>query len=184
MIPEGQVDDIILKLPAINPPSKNDANVVYYVSGYIARGVSSALKCSYCSNVLKHSDKAILPPIPDVEDIREFFMSLNRGGLCDPTDFVFDMCLCCWSTFSSIKSSPNISSILLTSPNSRYLFTEIMQKILIQEQLSFHPVCPKAHDLLQLIVSKFFNCLAKNWIEELNVDKGHSNLKKIKKLNG
>ena len=67
-------------------PSANDANVIYYVSGYIARSINRITKCDECTEALREPN--IEPLVFDEStDYRssEFFDAVNRGGLSCPT---------------------------------------------------------------------------------------------------
>jgi hypothetical protein len=175
------IDNIISQLPFCDPPNADDSNVIYYIAGYIAKSVSATMKCSFCSSALKYSDKSILPVVPEFFEHTVFFHQLNRGGLCDPSDLVYKICLRCWSTFKSIKASPQISHTILTSPNARFLFVSIMQRILLGEE--FQTDCENGDDVCAAIVQKFFNCMAKNWVAEINEkEKIAQKERKIKKL--
>jgi hypothetical protein len=166
-VDDSMVDDIIQRLPFCDPPNMDDCNVIYYIAGYIAKSVSAMHKCTSCSDHLKSSDRNILPVTSDAEsDVSDLFHQLNRGGLCDPSSATYNIGVRCWCIFSSIKSCPQISSIFLTCPNARVLFVTIMQKILMQEESIL--LCDNGHDVATAVITKFFNCTAKNWIATLN----------------
>jgi len=121
--------------------------------------------------------------VPEDCEHTVFFNQLNRGGLCDPSDLVYEICLRCWSTFKSIKSSSQLSHTILSSPNARILFVSIMQNIFLEEEFQTH--CENGDDISAAIVQKFFNCMAKNWVAEINEKEGTAKKeRKIKKLSG
>jgi hypothetical protein len=181
-LPVEAIEAVISKLPYSNPPNMDDCNVIYYIAGFIARSVSAAHKCFSCSNALKASDQCVLPIMTEANEISDFFNQINRGGLCDPSDFVYAICLRCWSIFSSIKSSPKLSTTFLSSSNARDLFIGVIETSLQEDELLYHSQCEHGHDLIGAIVRKFFNCMAKNWIAGLNEKITSSKERKIKKL--
>jgi len=77
-------------------PSANDTNVMYYVSGYIARSIMRTTKCDDCTEVLREPN--IEPLVFDESmDYRssEFFDAVNRGGLSRPTELTFLLVIHC-----------------------------------------------------------------------------------------
>lgn len=169
---EDIVNDIISRLPPSEPPNMDDCNVIYYIAGYVAQSTSTNKKCESCSNHLKGGHQAMLPTTTETGDIRDLLNHLNRGGLCDPTDSVYNMCVQFWSTFLAIKSCPHLSNMFLRSTNARILFVATMHTVLLHEELIL--VCDRGHELNTPIIQKFFNCMAKNWVSHLNQDSNNS----------
>jgi hypothetical protein len=64
-------------------PTASDLNVIFYVSGYIARSVCRTTRCDHCNEALSNSED--IPPLTVDDDLpyasRAFFDSVNRGGL-------------------------------------------------------------------------------------------------------
>jgi hypothetical protein len=132
-LPVEAIEAVISKLPYSNPPNVDVCNVIYYIAGFIARSVSAAHKCFSCSNALKASDQCVLPIMSEANEISDFFNQINRGGLCDLSDFVYAICLRCWSIFSSIKSYPQLSTTFLSSSNARGLFIGVNETSLKED---------------------------------------------------
>ena len=76
--------------------SSNDEGIKYYCAGYVARSLAKNQKCEHCRQLLIED---INPPnitLTEDEDIeedlkqrkKEFLESINRGGLCTPSDLV------------------------------------------------------------------------------------------------
>ena len=59
--------------------SENNANVAFYVSGYIARSITRRRKCSHCKAMLMKSEDA--PPLPlcQSKDHAKLFEMASRG---------------------------------------------------------------------------------------------------------
>ena len=75
----GEVDDL----------SENDNNLIFYISGYIARSIYRRRRCSSSKVLLVKSDNP--PPLPfcDIEEHSKLFEMTNQGGLAQPTEFCF-----------------------------------------------------------------------------------------------
>ena len=121
-----------------------------------------------------------------------FFNMINRGGLARPPDFTFMLTIHCWRVYEEIKSSKEIMGSFLKIQCQRTLFSKIMERAVSHVSLDIMFACPsmctKGHDLRDLLVRKFFNCLAKNLVKDLSAEanmnsKGQSSKqRKIAKL--
>ena len=152
-------------------PSSSDANIIYYVSGAIARSVVRCNKCEHCKEALVCTDSTLEPLQFDQTSeylASTFLDEVNRGGLSKPTEYTFMSALQCWRAFTAIKSSPDLTTKLLSATSHRALFCKVMDRamdgytLLIEDNFCFN-----GHDLKTLIVRRFFNCIAKNLVREL-----------------
>ena len=82
-------------------PSSSDANIFYYVSGYIARSIVRSTRCDYCK-----------------DSAATFLDAVNRGGLARPTDFTFSVTVHCWRVFEEIKSQSCLVNFCTSRTNS------------------------------------------------------------------
>ena len=66
-----------------------DANITYYVSGYVGRSISFRLKCSFCKELLIAGDDSfsIHHYLPD--EYKQLFENVNCGGLSQPSEFIY-----------------------------------------------------------------------------------------------
>jgi len=151
-------------------PSANDANIIFYVSGAIARSVVRSTKCDHCQETLISTDE--LEPL-SYDDSTEYMAStflddINRGGLSRPTEYAFMSALQCWRVFNIIKSSPDLNNMFLSAKSHRCLFCKVMDRATDNEALLVSDnYCFRGHDLKTLLVRRFFNCIAKNLVREL-----------------
>jgi len=154
-------------------PSTSDLNIIYYVSGYIARSVCRKTRCDHCSEAL--SDSNDLPPV-DFNDVmpyaaRTFFDSVNRGGLKTPTEFVFTLTVHCWRVYEEILAKSDLKSQFLATENHSVLFYKIMDRASCHHSVIDYALnnymCTQGHNLTQLVVQRFFNCVAKNLVNQL-----------------
>jgi len=154
-------------------PSANDANIIFYVSGYMARSVIRSTKCDHCREYLFTSDT--MEPLDAVDkfeySVSTFLDAVNRGGLQKPTDFTFLLAVHCWRVFEELKSTPELMQKFLTATTQRALFCKIMDRACCMETFGHSPidsnVCVAGHDLNRLLVERFFNCVAKNLVKEI-----------------
>jgi len=152
-------------------PSCSDANIIFYVSGAIARSVVRASRCDDCREVLIEPES--LEPVQlDDEHVSytavTFLESINRGGLSRPTDYCFRSTMQCWRVYEEIRSSAELKNKLLSATNQRSLFVKIMERAMCYGELLIEDnFCSKGHDLKAMTTRRFFNCVAKNLAKEL-----------------
>ena len=172
-------------------PSSSDANVILYVSGYIARSVCRTTKCEHCKESLVTSEPLEPLGLNDELDYSAttFLDAVNRGGLTKPTDFTFSLAVDCWRVFQEIKSTPSLHSEFFSAASHRLLFCKVMDRVSCIETSHHFPVesniCVNGHDLNNLIEQRFFNCVAKNLAKEFTsstADNSGKNRRKIVKL--
>lgn len=149
-------------------PSTSDLNIIYYVSGYIARSVSRATKCKACSETLSNLED--LPQMNMEDEIPEaariFFDMVNRGGLKTPSEFVFMLTVHCWRVYEEMRANSTLMSTFLASENQRTLYFSIMDRATCHQSVfEFglnNYLCTQGHHLTRLVTDRFFNCVAKN----------------------
>lgn len=163
------VDTIAKAIRNQNNLSASDANIIYYVSGYIARSIFRSMKCDNCREVVTDSEE--LAPISLDETLdysaSSFLDMINRGGLSRPSDFTFSLCVQCWHVFEAVRSSPDLLKTFLTATDHRNVFCNIVNRIVCGDMLELGAICVKNHDLKQLVTQRFFNCVAKNLVKDL-----------------
>ena len=66
-----------------------DANIMYYVSGYVGKSISCWRKCSPCKELLIAGDDSfsIHHYLPD--EYKQLFENVNCGGLSQPSQFIY-----------------------------------------------------------------------------------------------
>ena len=78
--------DFLLSV-SIDDILKNDANIAFYVSGYIGRNITRRHKCSSCKIMLVKSKDISPPPQCESNQNAKFFKLANCGGLSIPKEF-------------------------------------------------------------------------------------------------
>jgi len=91
-------------------PSAGDANIVFYVTGAIARSVIHCTKCDNCRNILIDPDALTTLELYECLgttdcSLSTFFETINRGGLTRPADYTFLLCIHCWRVFEEIRTN-------------------------------------------------------------------------------
>ncbi len=175
----------------------SDANVVNYVAGALVRSELNMRKCASCTEILR--DAGTLAPIPlrglnsdgeEVEvcqDIRQFTLKINRGGLVAPSTLALGIGLKCWDVFNCINLSKDMQSDFLSSANQQLLFVLTVEGLL-EEDSDFEEItvpslkCSGGHPCGRSLVKRFFNCFAKNWVKRLSGDGSGGQSMKIAKL--
>ena len=149
---------------------ESDANVSYYVSGYIGRSIARRRKCSACKHLLIKDDD--LPQLADSVRLEHahLFEMADHGGLSAPTEFCFIITALAVQQYTAVCSDFTVNSRLMALPNQRCAFTSAaanvgesgsFRKLYIQE-------CTAGHLNSKMIIQTAFNCFAKNELKRLN----------------
>ena len=145
----------------------NELNLLYFVSGYIAK-VVSVPKCENCRDLLLMPNSGV-PEIEFDDSVTEFLRNISRGGLKSPSVYLFSAVSVAYKCFSIIKDSREMFLLLLNSKNARNCFQEVCCKYLISaEFLSQSDSCADNHPFLPLVVRSLgclFNILSKKLYE-------------------
>lgn len=110
-----------------------------------------------------------------------FLETINRGGLARPTDYTFMVAVNCWRVFEAIRASSDLKNQLLQATNQKSVFCKTIDRVTVDQLcdpvLVRDNMCVKGHDLKYLLVSRFFNCVAKNLAKDLTNKEQRSSLK-------
>ena len=153
-------------------------------------------KCEHCINLLveDRKDQPIVISSDDCEKDQVekrseegFLEMINRGGLCKPSDITFMTCVHAWHHFMHIMDKRKSLFFSFECPRDvfvgsfiKFMFTSESRKAIVSV------TCEVKHqylDLLRKIGVKFFNCIAKNFVTEMN-SKIHEEKKRTKKNTG
>ena len=167
----------------------SDANVVFFVSGYIGRSIACQQHCASCKTLLVASDDApnLQQCIP--ESSRNLFKMADRGGLSSPTEMCFAVTALAVQYYNAILSDQNILTKLLLEKNQCATFVQAVCIVTSAVNLSsiLSHQCSVGHVNFQLILKRVFNCFAKIELKHLNVLKSDTfkvvTKCKIQKLN-
>jgi len=98
----------------------------------------------------------------DDYSVTTFLDTINGGGLSQPTEYTFMLCVNCWQVFEEVRASVELRQQFLKTTNQRQLFIHIIDRLttsyLYGPDVFGNNFCIKGHDLKQLVSSQFFNC--------------------------
>ena len=168
-------------------PNENDAAIIFYVCGYCCRSLVKSNKCNACKEaIVEEVDKTL--PIMD-ENVPpkaiDFYNEINRGGLWKPTADIFNIGILCWKVFAEI-SMTELKQKLLRCDHQRDVFKKIVNISFYDTcamlPWSFASICSNGHDIIDGIAMRFFNCMCKNLVRDLNESESSRAARKIRKL--
>jgi hypothetical protein len=183
-----------------------DKNIVFYISGYIAKSQSSGEKCLNCRKMLSsgcdvdivfENDENSDPNKGNKKENQlkeKFIQQVDRGGLEKPSDLLFTLCLYVWNFYNKINSDEDLRDRFFSFKNTRKTFSAAFMKSCSQDPVAnviLHQKCTGGHSFAQkcdIIVKQLFNFFAKNFCNDMNSrcherkKTGPSNAKKILKL--
>ena len=168
-----EAEEIAALLTLPFQPSSSDANIIYYVGGYIGRSIARVTKCEDCKQILTTS--TVLEPLTIDDGVPEtpsdFLEMISRGGLKHPSDYTFAMTQHCWKVYEELRLRPHLMKRLLRAPSQRKLFCEIVDITTYDDNIEDDQLrsclCTSGHDVKAFISAKFFNCVAKNLAKNL-----------------
>lgn len=173
----------------IQETEEGDESIVYFVAGYIAKGLlkKTKYKCQLCIQLISESDD--MPPILFAEETEDFQMErarflnqVNRGGLIKPSDLLFLICLHAHQLHKVLFCEDEIKNTFL-SHLPRAVFSEVLKKKLLENHETRNLVdvkCSMDHNLSGMVTHAakvFCNCMLKNYVSEVN-DKLHEGRKR------
>ena len=128
----------------------DDANTIFFVSGYIGRSISRRRKCSAWKKLLVNGNKPcnIDYSIPD--ENKQLFLQVVRGGLYAPTKFIYAVTALSVQFYTAINADATVKCMLFASSNRRADFTltttnvskaQDHANLVIQKCASEHKLC-------------------------------------------
>jgi len=112
-------DSIASSLKLDVEPTVCDTNIIFYVSGVIARSTIGVTKCDSCRELLINSSEFADATQIDLDEhlnhagTSHFLESINRGGLVKPIDFLYNFAVLCWRFFEELWNNPELKSKFL-----------------------------------------------------------------------
>ena len=164
-------------------PTDNDFGIIYYVTGYCCKSLVRSNKCERCKEVTTATVSDSDNEIPDTAN--NFFKDINRGGLWKPTAEAFKIGCLCWNVFAEL-SSEKLRQDFLSATNQRGVFVNIVLMAFYEQAIvppwSVAVVCEKGHNILEGISSRYFNCMCKNLIRQINSLQISKEVRKLRKF--
>ena len=156
---ERLLEELHFDLEQISP---DDASIVFAVAGYVTKSVNC---------------ECFEPPACPINS--QYFSEMNRGGWTEPLETVLFLCMVATLTFQHLLVSDKQKQFLSLT-HHRAIFVLTLTKKLFKEVPS---LCKCTH--MNRILFTFYNCLAKNFVNNLNsniISKTSGVMRKITKL--
>lgn len=182
---------MFVKLASLNHTNDYTNNILYYISGFVAKKLLKSLSCTYCEDLIvsnnsnRNNDHSYFM----IDGEKSFTTMLSRGGLINASKDVFIIVKECEKVFkvAEIKNE-------LTNKNMYKILLEAVIRRLTYEcgrnLFSEHPINSDfgkpshSYDLLILICRAFFNLRLHTYGKKLTREKIHKNKSSMRqKLN-
>lgn len=156
--------------------SKEDENVLIYISGYVAHSIKKKVNCELCLSRIS-LDKIIEADFPDN---CQYLKILDRGGLKWPTDFTLSVCISTYQVFQALIG--HFKNDFLQCNNQR----QVLVKLALNFQTKSFDVneccsCSRSvNSLLRLCIWPLANILLNNFTKSYNNAVSHQKGKKRK----
>ena len=152
--------------------SESDANIAFFVSGYIGRSICRRRRCFSCKALLVVTDDPPSIPVCENEEHAKLFEMADRGGLSRPTEYCYTITTFAIQCYTLILSDDCAKSKLFAFPNQRLAFVHaVTNSFSLSCGSVIDQVCSAGHSNFSLIVQSAFNCFAKNELKRFNAPK-------------
>ena len=162
---------LVVAVYGLEDLAENDANLAFYVSGYIARSITRRRKCSSCKSMLMKNEDAPSLPVCDSEDHSKLFEMADRGGLAVPSEYCFAVTTLAVQCYTAILADEAAKTKMMTVANQRSVFVTSVKRLVAESSHycgMLHNKCLRDHCNFELILQIVFNCFAKNELKRLN----------------
>ena len=167
-----------------------DANITFFVCGYVDRNVSRRRKCSFCKEMLVKGHE----PTPIYDFLQEEYTHLldiaDRGGLSKPSEFCYTVTALAVQYYSALTDNDHARIRFLTLSKQREAFIFVLKKALPFQNCSFllQQQCSAGHFNFTAIIESAFYCFAKTELKRVNdskktiLEERKKNSRKLQKL--
>ena len=98
------ITEMLLPRPDHAHMTQMDANILYYVAGFISKSVKKVVTCVASGDIVGENSALELNIEGMIRQNCQFFVDeINRGGLVKPSDLVYAICALAWDTRLQIK---------------------------------------------------------------------------------
>ena len=152
-----------------------DANIVFYIAGFIAKSLTKKFKCKGCINVLGRTKDVLMPELENIPENCQYFIDrINRGGQIKPSDIIYLTSIASCELYKLIMDNSDSKSYFLSCKLQRPVFSKCL-KWYVENKGKYNAVldmkCTDNHSfevILQNVGEKFFNSMAKNFVNDIN----------------
>jgi hypothetical protein len=155
-------------------------NILFYVSGYIARHIENTRRCEHCIKIILDQD--VMPEFEADEQHRFLFDSINRGGLRCPSDLLFYTVIFGYCIFKSITQDSENLQLLSSSNNILGEYIHCSTSSAAEFSFQLIQDCVVSHPLVVDVLRCLFKIMLKNFLKRLSSNRSAPQLNKIKKL--
>ena len=165
--------------------SCTDANITYFIGGYVGRSISNRRRCCLCRDMLIASDcsntHAHLP-----NQYTHLLEMADRGRLSEPTEFCFTVCALAVQYYSVIANNSSVKEMFFALPNQRDAFIFAITKVFANRNFNgvIQHCCTSGHTNFHAILETTYNCFAKNELKRINANRNETGptSRKLRKL--
>ena len=138
----------------------DDANIIFFVRGYIDRSISRRRKCSVYRELLVDGNKFcnIDDSIP-VEN-KQLFLQVEKGGVYAPTEFTYAVTALSVRFYTAIYTNTTVKRKLFASSNQWADFTLVTTNVLKAEGTRSCKTCASGQSLHLAALQKMQSCIA------------------------
>lgn len=181
------VNNLSVKLDMDCEPAPADQTVIYYVIAAVAQTLVKNRRCDSCRELLLEEDAAAQLDVDWVPaQASSFIDQINRGCLCQPTEFAFALGTHCWKIFEEIRRKETLKKEFMCAKQQQLVFCGLVDEMtddaLFLESFTYLTTCTHGHDVKTGLSKAFFNCMMKNLAKEVSGDSERGRKRKIAKL--
>ena len=176
------LDSASFSVPSISLTDIGDTNILFYISGYVARSLRRMTKCQSCTEMIvaDHNSPSIHFEdedfLTDNNIIRKetFLEQINRGGLAKPTDLMYIAVVHTWNFYQAVTQNEGVKDGLFSCSNSKKTFSYLVKNHFLSSENTKTIVtqqCKSGHSFLkyiETIAMKVFNICSVNYINDFN----------------
>ena len=159
----------------------NAASVLFYIAGYISHSLLKYVKgCNNCKNLIALDKELATQGLQDERN--SYLLRLCRGGLKQPTDFIFHIVVEGYTLFQTLISS-EFESEFLNGGSHRDVFINLLQFKVEESGINFYDKCATCGMELMTVLRKVChilgNILGNNYSKIVNNKTMSSSKRKI-----
>ena len=117
----------------------NTASVLFYIAGYVSHSILKYMKgCIYCKHMIAVEKELTTEGLQDERN--SYLLNLCRGGLKQPTDFIYVIVVEGFTLFQTLISS-EFENTFLNGGNHRAIFMNILEMKIEEMGINFSDKC-------------------------------------------
>jgi len=176
------LDSVSFSVPSISLTDIGDTNILFYISGYIARSLRRMTKCQSCTEIIVSDHNSPKVHFEDKDFLTQnnvikketFLEQINRGGLVKPTDLMYIAVVHIWNFYQAVTQNVDVKNKLFSCSNSKKTFSYFVKDnfLSLEHTKSIaSQQCKSGHSFgnhIETIAMKVFNVCSVNFINDFN----------------